>query len=308
MTETSLAALAQTDAFVHRHIGPRDSEIERMLKDIGYASLDALVAAAVPKSIQAELPASFPASRTEADVLAELAGLAAQNKQMRSMIGLGYYGTLTPTVIQRNILESPGWYTAYTPYQPEISQGRLEALLNFQTMIMDLTGMNCANASLLDEATAAAEAMHMSHGLAKNGSDRFFVAEDCFPQTIAVVQTRAASIGIEVVVGDPTSLAGDDAYFGVLLQYTGTAGAVADIRDTVQAAHDHGALVTVAADPLSLILLTSPGDLGAYIVVGTTQRFGVPLEMIVLALAGWIAWRRLNRYRPQHAARVVGAT
>ena len=305
MTETSLAALAHGAEFVHRHIGPRDAEIAQMLEEIGYPSLDALLGAAVPESIQAELPASFPGSRTEADVLAELAALAAQNKPMRSMIGLGYYGTLTPTVIQRNILENPGWYTAYTPYQPEISQGRLEALLNFQTMILDLTGMNCANASLLDEATAAAEAMHMSHGQAKNGSDRFFVAEDCFPQTIAVVQTRAGSIGIEVVVGDPKLLSGGAAYFGVLLQYPGAGGGVQELRGIVDMAHEQGALVTVAADPLSLVLLTPPGDMGADIVVGSTQRFGVPLGFGG-PHAAYFATR--EKYRRAMPGRIVGVS
>ena len=198
----SLTALEQADAFVGRHIGPRDEDVASMLKTVGYESLDALMDAAVPESIRAEIPADFPESRTERDVLTEMAALAGRNRVARSMIGLGYHDTITPPVIQRNILENPGWYTAYTPYQPEISQGRLEALLNFQTTIMDLTGLSCANASLLDEATAAAEAMHMSHGIAKNGSDRFFVSDACLPQTIAVVQTRAEAIGIEVEVGD----------------------------------------------------------------------------------------------------------
>ena len=203
----SLTALEQADAFVGRHIGPRDEDVATMLDAVGYESLDALMDAAVPASIRAEIPADFPESRTERDVLAELAALAGRNRVARSMIGLGYHDTITPPVIQRNILENPGWYTAYTPYQPEISQGRLEALLNFQTMVMDLTGLSCANASLLDEGTAAAEAMHMSHGIARNGSDRFFVSDACLPQTIAVVQTRAEAIGIEVEVGDHRSRA-----------------------------------------------------------------------------------------------------
>ncbi|MDE0050642.1 MAG: glycine dehydrogenase (aminomethyl-transferring), partial [Rhodospirillales bacterium] len=184
--EGSLKALEQADAFVGRHIGPREADLAAMLETVGYESLDALMDAAVPASIRAEIPADFPESRTERDVLGELAELAGRNRVARSMIGLGYHDTITPPVIQRNILENPGWYTAYTPYQPEISQGRLEALLNFQTMVMDLTGLSCANASLLDEGTAAAEAMHMSHGIARNGSDRFFVSDACLPQTIAV--------------------------------------------------------------------------------------------------------------------------
>ena len=193
------------------------------------------------------------------------------------MIGLGYHDTITPPVIQRNILENPGWYTAYTPYQPEISQGRLEALLNFQTMVMDLSGLSCTNASLLDEATAAAEAMHMSHGIAKNGSDRFFVSDACLPQTIAVVQTRADAIGIEVEVGDHRAGLPEGPFFGVLLQYPETGGGVPDYRGIVEQAHAQGAIVTVAADLLSLVLLTPPGEFGADIAVGSSQRFGVPL-------------------------------
>ena len=193
------------------------------------------------------------------------------------MIGLGYHDTITPPVIQRNILENPGWYTAYTPYQPEISQGRLEALLNFQTMVMDLTGLSCANASLLDEGTAAAEAMHMSHGIAKNRSDRFFVSDACLPQTIAVVQTRAEAIGIEVEVGDHSAGLPEGPFFGVLLQYPETGGAVPDYTGIVEQAHAQGAVVTVAADLLSLVLLTPPGEFGADIAVGSSQRFGVPL-------------------------------
>ena len=210
-------------------------------------------------------------------MLAALAELAGRNRVARSMIGLGYHDTITPPVIQRNILENPGWYTAYTPYQPEISQGRLEALLNFQTMVMDLSGLSCTNASLLDEATAAAEAMHMSHGIAKNGSDRFFVSDACLPQTIAVVQTRADAIGIEVEVGDHRAGLPEGPFFGVLLQYPETGGGVPDYRGIVEQAHAQGAIVTVAADLLSLVLLTPPGEFGADIAVGSSQRFGVPL-------------------------------
>ena len=231
-----------------------------MLETVGYESLDALMDAAVPEAIRAEIPEDFPESRTERDVLAELADLAGRNRVARSMIGLGYHDTITPPVIQRNILENPGWYTAYTPYQPEISQGRLEALLNFQTMVMDLTGLSCANASLLDEATAAAEAMHMSHGIARNGSDRFFVSDACLPQTIAVVQTRADAIGIEVEVGDHRAGLPEGPFFGVLLQYPETGGEVPDYRGIVEQAHAQGAIVTVAADLLSLVLLTPPAS------------------------------------------------
>ena len=273
----SLTALEQADAFVGRHIGPREDDLAAMLEAVGYESLDALMDAAVPEAIRAEIPEDFPESRTERDVLAELAELAGRNRVARSMIGLGYHDTITPPVIQRNILENPGWYTAYTPYQPEISQGRLEALLNFQTMVMDLTGLSCANASLLDEATAAAEAMHMSHGIAKNGSDRFFVSDACLPQTIAVVQTRADAIGIEVEVGDHRAGLPEGPFFGVLLQYPETGGGVPDYRGIVEQAHAQGAIVTVAADLLSLVLLTPPGEFGADIAVGSSQRFGVPL-------------------------------
>ena len=273
----SLTALEQADAFVARHIGPREGDVAAMLEAVGYESLDALMDAAVPASIRAEIPEDFPESRTERDVLAALAELAGRNRVARSMIGLGYHDTLTPPVIQRNILENPGWYTAYTPYQPEISQGRLEALLNFQTMVMDLTGLSCTNASLLDEATAAAEAMHMSHGIARNGSDRFFVSAACLPQTIAVVQTRAEAIGIEVEVGDHRAGLPEGPFFGVLLQYPEAGGAVTDYRGIVEQAHAQGAIVTVAADLLSLVLLTPPGEFGADIAVGSSQRFGVPL-------------------------------
>ena len=275
--DESLAALEQADAFVGRHIGPRDADVASMLETVGYDSLDALMDAAVPASIRAAIPEDFPESRTERDVLAELADLAGRNRVARSMIGLGYHDTLTPPVIQRNILENPGWYTAYTPYQPEISQGRLEALLNFQTMVMDLTGLSCTNASLLDEATAAAEAMQMSHGIARNGSDRFFVSDACLPQTVAVVQTRAEAVGIEVVVGDHRAGLPEGPFFGVLLQYPEAGGGVPDYRGLVEQAHAQGAIVTVAADLLSLVLLTPPGEFGADIAVGSSQRFGVPL-------------------------------
>ena len=273
----SLTALENAAAFVDRHIGPRDADVAAMLETVGHESLEALAAAAVPASIRAALPENFPESRTEEDVLAALAALAARNRVARSMIGLGYHDTHTPPVIQRNILENPGWYTAYTPYQPEISQGRLEALLNFQTMVMDLTGFSCANASLLDEGTAAAEAMQMSHGIARNGSDRFFVSESCLPQTIAVVRTRAEAVGISVEVGDHRAGLPEGPFFGMLLQYPTADGGVPDYRPIVERAREAGTVVTVAADLLSLVLLTPPGEFGADIAVGSAQRFGVPL-------------------------------
>ena len=273
----SLTDLENAAAFVDRHIGPRDADVAAMLGIVGHESLEALADAAVPASIRAALPERFPESRTEEDVLAALADLAARNRVARSMIGLGYHGTHTPPVIQRNILENPGWYTAYTPYQPEISQGRLEALLNFQTMVMDLTGFSCANASLLDEGTAAAEAMQMSHGIARNGSDHFFVSDSCLPQTIAVVRTRAAAVGISVEVGDYRAGLPEGPFFGMLLQYPTADGAVPDYRPIVERAREAGTVVTVAADLLSLVLLTPPGEFGADIAVGSAQRFGVPL-------------------------------
>ncbi len=272
-----LAVLQAEDAFIHRHIGPSESDITEMLAFLGLESLEALIDESVPDAIRAEFPDTIPAARTEQDVLAELAAVAARNETATSMIGMGYYDTHTPPVILRNLLENPGWYTAYTPYQPEISQGRLEALLVFQTMVMDLTGMDCANSSLLDEATAAAEAVHMSHGATKNLGDRYFVSDECHPQTIAVLRTRAKPIGIDIVVGDHRSALEDGDYFGALLQYPTTSGSIEDYRGFAKAAHDKGMLVTVAADLLALVCLTPPGEFGADIVVGSAQRFGVPM-------------------------------
>ncbi len=273
----SFEELERKAAFADRHIGPGAADTEAMLEVLGMASLDELIEKAVPANIVAEGPMALGGAHTEKETIDTIAGLAGRNRVLKSMIGLGYHDTITPPVIQRNVLENPGWYTAYTPYQPEISQGRLEALLAFQTMVVDLTGMELANASLLDEATAAAEAMTMCRNLSKMDSPVFLVAEDCLPQTIDVIRTRAAPQGIEVVVGDPeTDLDGTEA-FGILLQYPGASGAVRDIRGVIEAAHAKGALVTVATDLLSLLLLTPPGDLGADVVVGNSQRFGVPL-------------------------------
>jgi glycine dehydrogenase len=269
----------QTGAeFIARHIGPQSVDVRKMLAVLGFASLDELTACAVPTDIQLQQPLALQQGTTESEALARLKTIASQNQVFRSFIGLGYYNCITPAVIQRNILENPGWYTQYTPYQPEISQGRLEALLNFQTMVMDLTGMSIANASLLDEGTAAAEAMTLSYGVqTKKGLQRYWVSADCFPQTIDVLQTRAQPLGIEIVVGDWQSIDFSQGYFGLLLQYPAGDGAVYDYRSTIAAAHTAGAIVTVAADLLSLTLLESPGTLGADIVVGSSQRFGVPL-------------------------------
>ena len=271
-------AFAWSDRFVARHIGPRPQDVERMLEQCGFKSLDALVDTAVPSQIRYQKPLSLPPSRSEHGLLAELRATAAQNQVFRSYIGMGYYDCITPGVIQRNILENPGWYTQYTPYQAEISQGRLEALLNFQTMIADLTGLEIANASLLDEGTAAAEAMTMCHALnGKEGKNTFFVSETCHPQTIAVVRTRAEALGISVAVGNHYSFAFSDAVFAALVQYPATDGTIHDFRGFAESVHKHGALFIVAADLLSLTLLPPPGEFDADVAVGSAQRFGVPV-------------------------------
>jgi glycine dehydrogenase len=266
--------------FAQRHIGPTEAEQARMLKAIGYASLDELTTAALPAGIAADRPLHLADALTEEQALAELRRIAARNQVLTSMIGLGYYGTITPAVIRRNVLESPAWYTAYTPYQPEISQGRLEALLSFQTMVEDLTGLPVAGASMLDEATAAAEAMTMARRAAPGG--RIFLADaDCLPQTLAVLATRAEPLGIDLVTGEVTAeliaAQPDGELFGVLLQYPGASGAVRDPAAAIAAARRCGAVAVVAADLLALTLLRPPGELGADVAVGSTQRFGVPM-------------------------------
>jgi glycine dehydrogenase (decarboxylating) len=270
-------ASSPRDRFVDRHIGPDATEQRVMLDVLGYASLDALTDAAVPESIRRPAPLALPAPLSEVEAIASLRALADRNVVATSLIGMGYSDTITPAVIRRNVLENPAWYTAYTPYQPEISQGRLEALLDFQTMVADLTGMDLANASLLDEATAAAEAMAMCRRLAPKGGDVFFVDADCHPQTVAVVRGRAEPLDIEVVVGDPERDLPGARVFGVLLAYPGSSGAIRDYSALIARAHDEGALVAVTADLLALTLLQSPGALGADLVVGSAQRFGVPL-------------------------------
>lgn len=269
--------LPSTDAFVNRHIGPNPDAIEQMLKVLGISTIDSLIEQTVPAAIWLNQPLQLPPAQSEYAALAQLKEIASKNQVFRSLIGMGYYDCITPPVIQRNILENPGWYTAYTPYQAEIAQGRLEALLNFQTMIIDLTGLEIANASLLDEGTAAAEAMSMSYGLCKTKAKHFFVSQTCHPQTIAVVQTRARPLGIEVIVGDHRTFEFDQEIFGALLQYPATDGTIYDYREFIDKAHGAKALVTVAADILSLTLLTPPGEFGADIAIGCTQRFGVPL-------------------------------
>src|SRR3954447_21536304 len=274
-----LAALEAADGFVARHIGPSESDIVAMLHTVGAATLDDLAARAVPETIRSNAPFDLPHAIDEAAAIAELRDLAAQNVLKKSLIGMGYNGTVTPPVILRNVLENPGWYTAYTPYQAEIAQGRLEALLNFQTMICELTRMEIANASLLDEATAAAEAMAMAHGLSKTKSDVLAVASDLHPQTRAVIATRARHLGITLADIQPGNLAalGAASPFAVVLQYPGTTGDLRDLSEEIAAAHEAGALAIVATDPLALALLTPPGEMGADIVVGSAQRFGVPM-------------------------------
>jgi glycine dehydrogenase len=263
--------------FTNRHIGPSGDDIQEMLKVLGISSLDALIDKTVPQAIRLPFSLDLPPAKSEYAALAELKEIASRNQIFRSYIGMGYHDCITPPVILRNILENPGWYTAYTPYQPEIAQGRLEALLNFQTVIIDLTGLEIANASLLDEGTAAAEAMAMSYGASKNKSNNFFVSSHCHPQTIDVLQTRARPLGINIIIGSHETFDFSQQIFGAILQYPATDGTIYDYRAFCEKAHAVGALVTVATDPLSLTLLTPPGEFGADIAVGSTQRFGVPL-------------------------------
>ncbi|MFJ2523902.1 aminomethyl-transferring glycine dehydrogenase [Pseudomonas capeferrum] len=272
-------ALTTDNAFIARHIGPREHDIEAMLALTGHDTLDALIDSVIPDSIKGTSVLAPSKGQGEAEALAALKAIAAKNQLFRNHIGQGYYPCHTPTPILRNLLENPAWYTAYTPYQPEISQGRLEALLNFQTLVSDLTGMQIANASLLDEATAAAEAMTFCKRLAKSKAPAFFASHHCHPQTLDVLRTRAQPLGIEVVIGDEAALQGQslEPYFGLLLQYPASTGAIADHRSLVARAHAVGALVAVSADLLALTLLTPPGEFDADVVLGSAQRFGVPL-------------------------------
>ena len=259
-----------------RHIGPSPAEMEEMFKVLGVKDLDELIDQTVPKSIRQKEPLDFGKPKSERELLWFMRQIAQKNKVFTTMIGQGFHGTVTPPAIQRNILENPAWYTAYTPYQPEISQGRLEALLNYQTMVSDLTGLDVANASLLDEATAAAEAMTMAERVAKSKAKGFFVDENCHPQNIAVMQTRAAPLGIEVIVGDLAKL-DPSKVFAAIFQYPGTLGQLPDFTPHIAKLHEAGALGIVIADPLMLTLLKEPGAMGADIAVGSTQRFGVPM-------------------------------
>lgn len=274
---SSLAQLEQTEDFIRRHIGPSESQTQSMLKDLGVESVDALIDQIVPSDIRlADLP-NIEESKTEVQALADLKAVARLNKVNDTYIGLGYYGTLTPNVIARNVLENPGWYTAYTPYQPEIAQGRLESLLNFQQMCIDLTGLDLASSSLLDESTAAAEAMALAKRVSKNKkSNLFFIGDDVYPQTIDVVKQRAQMFGFDIIVA-PAAEAADHDIFGALIQYPGASGEVTDISDLITKIQEKKGIVAVAADIMSLVLLKSPGELGADTVIGSTQRFGVPM-------------------------------
>ena len=292
------------DSFARRHIGPNEEEARAMLREVGFDSLEALIDATVPKDIRLKQQLNLPEAKSEGEALAELRAIAQKNKIARSFVGAGYYDSVTPPVIQRNILENPGWYTAYTPYQAEIAQGRLEALLNFQQMIIDLTALDIANASMLDEATAAAEAMTLCHAVVPNRKV-FFVADNCHPQTIAVVQTRAKPLGIEIKIGDYSQFKFDSTIFGALVQYPATDGAIYDYAEFVRKAHDAGALVVVAADILALTLLKPPGEFGADVAVGNTQRFGVPLGFGGPHAAYFATRNEFKRHMP---GRLVGVS
>src|SRR6201993_1253331 len=277
MTAHRRPAEEAATSFVRRHIGPSPRDIAAMLQTVGAKSLSALMAETLPSSIRQKAPLDLGTPLSETETIAHMRALASQNQVFTSLIGQGYSGTILPAVIQRNILENPAWYTAYTPYQPEISQGRLEALFNFQTMICDLTGLDVANASLLDEATAAAEAMALAERSAQAKKKAFFVDSEVHPQTLAVLRTRAEPLGWKLITGDPLTELDRADVFGALLQYPGTSGAVRDLRPAIASLHAKGALAVVAADLLALALLASPGELGADIAIGSAQRFGVPM-------------------------------
>lgn len=273
----TLTTLQQTSDFIDRHIGPNESDIEAMLSTIEADSLDQLIDKTIPQSIREKNPLKLDGSTTEQQALQYLKQLASKNIINKSYIGMGYYDTLMPSVILRNVLENPGWYTAYTPYQPEISQGRLEALLNYQQMVIDLTGMQLANASMLDEATAVAEAMALCKRSNRLKTDHFFVDQDTFPQTLDVLKTRAKYFGYKLIIGDPQTELAEHEVFGVLLQYPGQTGAIRNIEKIIEQAHRQKALVAVASDLMALVMLKSPGEMGADVVVGSSQRFGVPM-------------------------------
>src|SRR6202045_3066668 len=295
---------ANFNSFARRHIGPNKEEIDAMLRELGFENLDALIDAAIPKNIRLDRQLNLSEAKSEAEALAELRAISKKNKIAKSFIGAGYSDCITPPLIQRNILENPGWYTAYTPYQAELAQGRLEALLNFQTMVVDLTKLDIANASMLDEATAAAEAMTLCHAAVPDRKT-FFVADDCHPETIEVVRTRAKPLGIEVGIDNHSRFKFDDSVFGVLVQYPATDGAIYDYTKLVKQAHAAGALVVVAADILALTLLKPPGEFGADVAVGNTQRFGVPL-VFGGPHAAYFATR--DQYKRHMPGRLVGVS
>jgi glycine dehydrogenase len=277
MTRQALAELEPGPNFIRRHIGPSDAETNDMLREVGAKSLEDFIGKVVPEKIRIAKPLELPKAKAERTALSYLRKMADRNEVFVSMIGMGYYGTVTPKVILRNVLENPGWYTAYTPYQAEVSQGRLEALLNFQQVIIDLTGLELANASLLDEATAAAEAMAMAKRVVKTTANTFFVDQDTHPQTIGVIQTRANAFGYDVVIGDPAKELKPESVFAALLSYPGSSGEVRDYRSIIDKLHGAGAIAIMATDLLALAVLTSPGELGADIAIGSSQRFGVPM-------------------------------
>jgi glycine dehydrogenase len=305
----TFASFAPSDAFLPRHLGSNDRDRALMLQAIGFPSVDALVDATVPPEIRLAEPLKLPGPLSESEALAKLKTIAEKNAALKSFIGMGYYDTLTPAPIQRNILQNPGWYTSYTPYQAEVSQGRLEMLLNFQTMVGELTGLEFANASLLDEGTAAAEAITLAQG-AVGGRAAFFVSSDCHPQTIGVMQTRAENLGIELVVGDAASIAADadfsfDKFSGIMIQYPNTFGDIADYRALVERAHSSKALVACAVDLLALTQIASPGEIGADIAVGSAQRFGVPM-MFGGPHAGFMATTK--KHHRKLPGRIIGVS
>jgi glycine dehydrogenase len=303
--ETDKEKFIATDSFASRHIGPNREQIAKMLQFLGLSSLEELIDKTVPEAIRSRTALNLPEALTESAALAQLKAIASQNQVYRSFIGMGYSNCLTPPVILRNILENPGWYTAYTPYQAEIAQGRLEALLNFQTMIIDLTGLEIANASLLDEGTAAAEAMSLSYGACSTKARAFFVDAGCHPQTIEVIKTRANPLEIEVIIGDYRSFDFSTPIFGALLQYPATDGTIRDYQDFIAKVHAVKALATVAADLLALALLTPPGEFGADIAIGSSQRFGVPLGYGG-PHAAYFATK--EKYKRQVPGRIVGVS
>ena len=305
MKNLSLNILDQHDDFISRHIGPKTEDVKQMLVTIGVSSLEELADKTVPESIRIREPLKLDESCSEKEAIDSLHEIAKNNIVNKSFIGMGYYDTIVPPVIKRNVLENPGWYTAYTPYQAEISQGRLEGMLNFQQMVMDLTGMAMANASLLDEATAAAEAMALCKRSNRLKTDKFFVDEGVFTQTIEVLKTRAQYFGFELIIGDPRSELEKHQVFGVLLQYPAENGSICDIEPIITQAHEQQALVCVATDLMSLVMLKAPGEMGADIVFGNSQRFGVPMGFGGPHAAFFAVIDKLKRSVP---GRVIGVS